>query len=715
WVVRAFDRDLPYDRFIALQLAGDELALALDDPRERDQAILATGFFRLGVWDDEPADREQAAADGRADVVDTLSQVVMATTMGCARCHDHKADPITQAEYFELSAHVRGVRPYGGATEAQLLDVTREGVRSVAERDADLAEVHRAISDEAHTLGLDAPAPSDGERDVRTLVADARASKTKWRHRFGEPVDGWATPGFDDGSWEEGDAGFGRRGTPGSLVRTDWHTDRIQIRTTFRLESIPDALRLSLHHDDDVQVFLNGQLVLERGGYLVDYGSFQLPREARAALVVGRNVLAIDCTQDFGGQYLDAGLDTAWDPTAEGGSIALLEAELARRSGGAEDDPTLERARALLARRIVLLAEVVDEPFPAQAVREVGPEPPVQRVHLRGSVHAPGDEVGPGVPAAWRKGSAAEAAYGPPHRGANGAATSGRRAALAAWLFDGGAHLAARVEANRTWQFLFGRGLCRSVGDFGRLGEEPTHPALLDHLAAELVARSWSRKSLQRYLMESLAYRRATVGSDAALAADPRNDLLWRFDPRRLTAEEYRDAVLAASGELSRARFGPSVYPPLPEEVLATSSRPGAAWGKARGDDAVRRSLYVHVKRSLREPLLAALDQPDPDLPCPERFPTNVPTQALLTLNGDFAQERAAAFAASLSAEHAGRRERVASGIERAFGRRAQADEIDRALALLERFEGEIGLDETRALELFTLGLLNRNEFSWLD
>jgi len=104
WVVRAFDADLPYDQFVKHQFAGDEYAADFEDPRDRDQAILATGFFRLGVWDDEPVDRPQAAADGRADVVDTFSQVVMATTMGCARCHDHKADPVTQKEYYELTA-----------------------------------------------------------------------------------------------------------------------------------------------------------------------------------------------------------------------------------------------------------------------------------------------------------------------------------------------------------------------------------------------------------------------------------------------------------------------------------------------------------------------------------------------------------------------------------------------------------------------------------
>jgi hypothetical protein len=298
--------------------------------------------------------------------------------------------------------------------------------------------------------------------------------------------------------------------------------------------------------------------------------------------------------------------------------------------------------------------------------------------------------------------------------GRPGARTSGRRRALVEWIFDGGAHVAARVEANRTWQFLLGRGICRSVGDFGRLGEEPTHPELLDHLAAELIERGWSRKSLQRYVMESAAYRRGSVGSAAALARDPRNDLFWRNDPRRLTAEEVRDAMLAASGELNLERFGPSVYPPLPAEVLATSSRPNAAWGRSSAADAVRRSLYVHVKRSLREPLLAVLDQPDPDMPCPERFPTNVPTQALLTLNGDFSQERAAAFAASLEPVEE-TRAKLGRAVERALGRTADARQLDRAEAFVTRLVTEHGLDEPAALRLFALGLFNRNEFLWLD
>jgi hypothetical protein len=148
--------------------------------------------------------------------------------------------------------------------------------------------------------------------------------------------------------------------------------------------------------------------------------------------------------------------------------------------------------------------------------------------------------------------------------------------------------------------------------------------------------------------------------------------------------------------------------------VLATSSRPGAAWGRSSKEDSVRRSVYIHVKRSLREPLLAVLDQPDPDMPCPERFPTNVPTQALLTLNGEFSQVRAEAFAASLS-DQQDLRAALAEAMERALSRTPDGAELDRAEALVEALVEEHGFDQQRALGLFALGLFNRNEFTWLD
>ncbi len=715
WVVRSFERDLPYDRFAKWQLAGDELAAELEDPADREEAWLATGYFRLGVWDDEPADRDQALADEIADVVDTTSQVFMATTLGCARCHDHKADPLAQREYYAFTAHFAGLRGFGGGSFRDVLDPPRDGVRERSERDADLARVEAELALLAREWQIQAPDPR-GEAPVQVLLPDARSDAREWRYLEGEAPAGWQQPGFDDSAWKLGRAGFGAPGTPASRVGTEWRSDRIQLRTTFRLEAIPDALRMALHYDDDVRVYLNGQEILHRTGYVVNYGQHQLGKRALDALVVGRNVLAVECIQDFGGQYVDAGLDTALDGEAENGWLEQLERRVAAL-GDAEWPPgSLEdRARRSWRRRVELQRERVREPFRAQVVLERGPEPPEQFVHLRGSVHAPGERVDPGVPVAWSRGSRSGAAAHAMGARSASTNTAGRRRALAEWLFDGGAHLAARVEANRLWQQLFGRGLCRTAGDFGRLGAAPTHPELLDYLAAELIRLDWSRKAFLGFLATSEAYRRSSAGPAASLAADPRNDHLWRRDPRRLTGEEFRDATLAVSGELNPERYGPWVYPPLPREVLETSSRPDAAWGRSAPEQALRRSLYVHTKRSLREPLLAVLDQPDPDLPCPERFPTNVPTQALLTLNGEFTAERAAAFAAELVAAHDVPQARVAAALERALGRAPEAGEVARNLDFLERLTGEFEVSELDALELFLLGLFNRNEFLWLD
>lgn len=708
WVVRAMNDDVPFDEFGRLQIAADELPEAPAD------AVLATGYYRLGVWDDEPADREQARADELADVVDTTSQVFMGTTMGCSRCHDHKADPILQKEYFELTAHFAGVVGYGGGGFSQSLgagatrevaDLARDGVLETAERDRLVAAVDARLEQLGRELGLDVP-----EQDVqaRTLVADARSEAASWHVLEGPAPDGWTSPGFDDSSWREDKAGFGAHGTPGSHIGTEWKSERIQLRTSFYLDVIPEALRLTLHHDDDARIYLNGVEVTHVRGYRVDYGAYQLDADARNALVVGRNVLAVECIQDFGGQYVDVGLDTRWDVHAIDGLLVRL-----RDHVRGSDDSTSLVIRDLFAERERLLETPVTTPYPAQIVFE-RPDTPDQFVHLRGSVHAPGEHVEPGLPLAWTVGSAG-AAYEVPPR-VEGAPTAGRRRALADWLFTGGRHVAARVEVNRVWQALFGRGLCPTPGDFGRLGELPSHPDLLDWLAVEFVEEhEWSRKGLLRQLMTSRAYLGDSQPTTRTRELDPTNRQLARTSPRRLTAEEYRDAVLAVAGELNPKMFGPSVFPPLSHEVLATASRPGAAWGDARRGDAERRSLYVHVKRSLRHPLLASLDQPDPDLPCPARFPTNVPTQALLTLNGDFTNRVSARFARDLEATTAPGRERLTTAIERAFARRPRPGEVNRATTFLEHLVGVEGLDEARALEVWALGLFNQNEFFMLD
>lgn len=750
WVIDAFNRDKPYDRFLVEQLAGDELAALapelLPEPGAPDPR-LATGYYRLGVWDDEPADKAQARADELADIVDTTGQVFLGATMGCARCHDHKADPIRQRDYYAFTAWFNNVTGYGGDAFGQHLgggmtvdiaDPSDAGLMTADERDARLVVLDDQLDGLAQQFRLAVGAAEES----RPLLRDARVAPTRWRFHTGPAPDGWTSPGFDDTTWPVGPAGFGSEGTPGAVLGTLWDGPLIHLRTRFKLEQLPGSLVLSVHHDEDVAVWLNGVKVFEAQGYTTEYQEVQLPQQAVDALVTGSNVVAVACRQTGGGQFIDVGLRSGWLEQGRDAWRLRLEAE------GEDVLPPLrwQRTRELLDERQRLLDQPVAEAYPALVVSEDGPEAPLQHVLLRGSAHAEGDPVAPAIPAAFlwgvdrgvrypslRAGRADLPPEGDPAHDPVVAAlglppgprlpdpsslgeTSGRRLALARWMVDDGAHLTARVLANRLWQRHFGRGLCRTPGDFGRLGDQPTHPELLDHLAVTLIEKGWSLKAMHRYLLSSRTWRMASQGTEAGRGDDPRNDGCHRAEPRRLTAEQYRDAVLAVSGQLNRQLGGPSVTPPLPQEVLATASRPDQAWGAATPEEASRRSLYVKVKRSLRPPLLAALDQPDPDLPCPERFPTNVPTQALMTLNGAFINEQAEHFARRLADEvPADDDGRVRRGILLALGRPADDGEVGRALAFLGELREVHGLLEEEAWAVWCLSLFNRNEFLWVD
>ena len=157
---------------------------------------------------------------------------------------------------------------------------------------------------------------------------------------------------------------------------------------------------------------------------------------------------------------------------------------------------------------------------------------------------------------------------------------------------------------NRIWQHQFGRGIVPTPNDFGALGRLPTHPKLLDWLASEFINRNWSIKSMQKLIMMSNAYQMSSADNIAALAKDPNNDLFWRFNMRRQTAEEIRDSILHVNGTLNLQMGGPSIYTEIPKEVLASASRPGNAWGRSPDDQKVRRSVYIFVKRSLAPRLL---------------------------------------------------------------------------------------------------------------
>ena len=225
----------------------------------------------------------------------------------------------------------------------------------------------------------------------------------------------------------------------------------------------------------------------------------------------------------------------------------------------------------------------------------------------------------------------------------------------------------------------------------------------------------WKLKDFHRLIMSSRAYQMSSAGQPDGLAADPANDLLWRFDPRRLSAEEVRDTILAINGSLNRQTYGPSFYPALSREVLAGQSRPGSGWGNSSEQDRNRRSVYIHVKRSLLTPMMTAFDFPDPDLTCEDRFVTLQPGQALALLNGKFVHQQAKRLTESVGGAELENRELVRRVIARALSRDATDEEVDRGSELITTLETTDKLTRQRAVELYCLTVMNWNEFLFVD
>jgi len=469
YVIRAFNSDKPYDRFIREQLAGDEL------PDSGADGLIATGFYRLGIWDNDPADKDLALYDQLDDLVATTGQVFLGLTVDCARCHDHKIDPISQRDYYSLLAFFRNIHPYrnGGGTD-------------------------------------EVPLPGD------------------------------------------------------------------------------------------------------------------------------------------------------------------------------------KQAKAL-------------------AVTEPGPVAPVTHLLRRGNPGSLGEEVQPGFPGVL---GASVPTVIPPASGRS----SGRRRALADWIASPDNPLTARVIVNRVFQHHFGRGLVRTPSDFGVQGSLPTHPELLDWLAGYFIQEGWSLKRLHRLILTSQSYQASATPTAEALKADPANDLFSRFEMRRLTAEEIRDSVLWVGGSGNPRMYGPGMYVALPKEVLASQSVPGKGWGDSPKVEQARRSIYIHVKRSLLSPVLLSFDLAETDRSTPVRFATTQPTQALGMLNGAFFNDQARTLADRIRAEMGSQpREQVRRVLHRVTSRPPSDREISQGVALLQSLTSEEGLGATAALDAFCLLAFNLNEFLYLE
>jgi hypothetical protein len=326
---------------------------------------------------------------------------------------------------------------------------------------------------------------------------------------------------------------------------------------------------------------------------------------------------------------------------------------------------------------------------------------------VRGVATRPGPKVDRGVPAVL---VAKQPSFLPA-----GKFTSQSRLSLANWIASRENPLTARVMVNRVWQFHFGEGLVRTPSDFGKNGEQPTHPELLDYLAKRFVDDGWSIKKLHRLIMTSNTYRMSKRSNPQYVAEDPENRSFWRFPYRRLEVEAIRDSMLSVSGQLNREMFGPSVNLPIPREALEGNSDPNTAWRASDEKAAARRTVYATVKRSLIVPLLETLDLCDTARSTAKRNITTVAPQALMLFNGDFVNGQAKHFAERLQKE-AGTDwgGQIVLGYRLALCRPPSENEKALMLAFLRKATDN-GLDTCAAREQMCRVILNLNEFVYPD
>ena len=520
YVINAFNQDKPFDRFIREQLAGDELW-----PDSQD-AKIATGF--LGGYPDNANSRDlvQRKYQIATDMTDLVGETVLASTIGCARCHNHKADKVSQKEYFQLQAFFANT---SFDEKAPLVKGTE------TEGDKEFLKAQAAYNE----------ATKDIRAKQKAILEPIRAAGEKY-HKERYLTDSREAIFKPESEWT-------------ALDR--W--------VNFRLKTVST--------EADVVAYL--KLTAEDKN-TPEYDEANIPKYKEY-------------------QKLTADLKK-FDKLkpAKGGSNRITTAT---ELGHADAPPTF--------------------------------------VRFGGTHEAPTDQVEPGFPALWAGAVKPEIVATK--------TSSGRRTALANWLVSPDNPLTARVYVNRVWSQLFNNGIVSTVQDFGRAGQKPTHPELLDYLADNFVKEGWSVKKLQREILLSSVYRQSSSERSELVKADPENKLLAVYPRKRLDAEEIRDSLLYASGKLEDKIGGPSVFPPVPSSLNA-----GAQWEVSKDvADHNRRSIYVFVRRSIPYPLMQAFDPANTSNPHHKRDVTTTPLQALALFNSDIVTGWSQALAGKIITE----------------------------------------------------------------
>ncbi len=683
YVIRAFNADLPFDRFLTEHIAGDLLPPRRDPRTGVNDALIATGFWWLGEAKHSPVDSRAEFADRTDNQIDVFGKAVFGLTISCARCHDHKFDAIATKDYYALFGVVTSSRynrvDVGDPTATiKLLDEMKQ-VR--AELDERLGKKEP---------GADVPRPQ---------IADWKAKSVAFEE-FGA---GWRS------RWDADGLAFRSDGFPHSASESRKLVGALR-SPTFTIDKPYLAVRIA-GQSAKARLVLNGLQLIQAP----IYGGLAQPVNHGDELKWLTFDLRMWKGQPAYLELLDDGpgwvaVTEAWfadgPPPADTARKVPL-GELPTTHENAEVKKLIDRIRELEAK--------LPTPQFAPTMRDgTGIN---ERVFVRGNHKTPGAEA----PRATLE------AFGHP---AFKSAGSGRLE-LARTVTDPANPLVARVIVNRLWKHHFGEGIVRSPDDFGVQGQLPTHPELLDWLATELAnpdrkvggdvkvggdAKPWSLKRMHRLMLLSTAYQQASRAppdqAAKAVTADPQNKLLHRQNVKRLEAEAIRDSVLAASGRLDPRAGGPGVLPYLTEHQVGRGRPP--ANGPLDGDG--RRSVYLQVRRNFLSPMFSAFDYPTPFTTIGRRTVSNVPAQALVMLNNPFVLQQAELWAKRVLATPGTAEGRVREMYLTGFGRPPTTDEVALATAFVAEQAKEYGKpDHPKAWADLAHVLFNAKEFIFVE
>ncbi len=759
FVIRALNDDLPYDTFVKWQIAGDEY-----EP-ENPLALQATGFLAAGVHATQITanQAEKERYDELDDITRTIGTTMLGLTLGCARCHDHKYDPLTNADYYRVAATftttVRSdydvnLDPAGFRAAMARWEPRHRPL--VAARQAYERDVLRPKFD----AWLKARTAPDGE--PRWIVLDVKPSDIGTAVKFAKQADGSVAGRGTQFFAVNYQAAAETKLTNITAVRLEvFRDDRVpaagpgtQPEGVFQLQSLKvqavpvrkgspvdgKFVRLIATHDRDrPEAAKQGTTARPESWSIAPAAA---GRDHAAAFILDKPLgfdggAKLNFTLGFGGNYggvaryrlavavkpevpdLAALVDGGEASEAALTALRALAADPKKQPSSAERDVLFAwyrtqdaEWRKLQAREAASDAErpkptvakmlISSEGVPAVRLHTQGPDFYDKTYVLRrGDPNQKVEEAQPGFVQVLMRSADDERRWkqSPPA----GARTSYRRQALAEWLTDvehGAGHLLARVIVNRLWYYHFGTGLVSTPSDFGLQGAKPSHPELLDYLATELIREGWRLKPIHKLIMTSTVYRQTAATDAERTKADPENRLWWHKPLRRLEGEVVRDALMQAAGTLDPTMFGPGSLDPLQP----------------------RRSIYFFVKRSKLVPMMSLFDGPDTLQDLAVRPETTVAPQALMLLNNEGIRRYAEALAKRIRPTSPGDvATGIAAGYARTIGREPTADELRDTAEFLRlqtaayRAEGKSGEAEHLAWADFCQVLFGLNEFVYVE